>query len=96
MCGWKQKRSKGRKLMGLPAEKWWAVFISCILLALSRGTPCRVACVADRRGRWQAPSDERTDGKNKKELSSFIDSILIKDNVKDTLWIKDKVNWSLY
>jgi len=39
---------------------------------------------------------ERTDGKNKKELSSFIDSILIKDNVKDTLWIKDKVNWSLY
>jgi len=21
VCGWKQKRSKGRKLMGLPAEK---------------------------------------------------------------------------
>lgn len=66
-----KKGAGGRKLMGLPAEKWWAVFI-LHTIALSRGTPCRRACVADRRGRRQAPSFARTDGKNKKEHPVFL------------------------
>ena len=58
---------------------------------LSRGTPCAMACVADRRGRRQAPSCLQINADDceraRKELLAFVDSILIKDIVKDTLWI---------
>ncbi len=47
--GWQEaKKEQGRKLM-VPQTEKGGRFLFCTL-ALSRGTPCQRACVADRRG----------------------------------------------
>ena len=60
---------------------------------ISLGEPYRLACVADRRGRGQELLTISLDGalmptkEPGKNYPSFTYSILIKDIVKDTLWI---------